>query len=155
MLRTQHGSKFNRPPSSTVNQQYKQSIFDYKQKIDTAVATDRSIKEKYQANAQGFALLSKTRSELAEQIPKSANATSLDQDPAVAAIRDCLQKLEEIRQGKEKVMSEGVAMQDGLSAVEELMKVNSGAASKGEVFEQYKAQYAQHFAQNDAFEQQK
>ena len=28
-LRTQHGQAFNRPPSSTVNQAYKQSIFDY------------------------------------------------------------------------------------------------------------------------------
>ena len=36
-------------------------------------------------------------------------------------------------------------MHDNLNAVEELMKVNSNQASKGEVFEQFKAQYAQHF----------
>jgi len=28
-LRTQHGAKFNRPPSASVNQAYKQSLFDY------------------------------------------------------------------------------------------------------------------------------
>lgn len=39
-LRSQHGPKFNRPPSATVNQQYKQSIFEYGGKIDMAVATD-------------------------------------------------------------------------------------------------------------------
>ena len=38
--RTQHGSKFNRPPSATVNQQYKNSLTEYKQKMDMAVATD-------------------------------------------------------------------------------------------------------------------
>lgn len=43
--------------------------------------------------------------------------------------------LETIRQGKEKVMSEGVALHDNLNAVEELIKVNSGNANKGEVFE--------------------
>ena len=32
-------------------------------------------------------------------------------------------------------MSDGVAMHDNLNAVEELMKVNSGNASKGEVYE--------------------
>ena len=52
-------------------------------------------------------------------------------------------------------MQEGVAMHDNLQAVEELMKVNSGAAQKGEVFESYKAKYTEHFAQNEAMEQQK
>lgn len=28
-LRSQHGAKFNRPPSGTVNQPYKQSLFEY------------------------------------------------------------------------------------------------------------------------------
>ena len=39
-LRNQHGAKFNRPPSGTVNQPYKQSLFDYQQKVEMAVATD-------------------------------------------------------------------------------------------------------------------
>jgi len=39
-LRNQHGAKFNRPPSSSVNATYKQQIFDYKGKIEMAAATD-------------------------------------------------------------------------------------------------------------------
>jgi len=52
-------------------------------------------------------------------------------------------------------MQEGMAMHDNLQAVEELMKVNSGAAQKGEVFETFKAKYSEHFAQNETIEQQK
>jgi len=33
--------------------------------------------------------------------------------------------------------------------------VHAGAANRGEVFETFKAQFAEHFAQNDAFEQEK
>lgn len=39
-LRTQHGTAFSRPPSGTVNAQYKKSIFEYKEKMTMAVATD-------------------------------------------------------------------------------------------------------------------
>lgn len=68
-LRTQHGAKFNRPPSATVNQQYKQSIFDYKGKMEMAQGTDAQIRSKYDGNQQGFQLLSKTRQELSAMIP--------------------------------------------------------------------------------------
>ena len=60
-LRTQHGAKFNRPPSATVNQQYKSSLVEYKGRIEMAVATDNQVKEKFEANRQGFQLLGKTR----------------------------------------------------------------------------------------------
>ena len=51
------------------------------------------------------------------------------------AIKEQLNQLEIVRQGKEKVMNDGVAMHDQLNAVEELMKVNQGLLQKGEVFE--------------------
>ena len=62
------------------------------------------------------------------------------------AIKEQLAALELCRQGKEKVMHDGTAMHDNFSAVEELMQVNSGSANKGEVFESFKAKYAEHFA---------
>jgi hypothetical protein len=76
-------------------------------------------------------------------------------DPSVVGIKEQLAQLENIRLAKEKVMSDGVALHDNLNAVEELMKVNSGEKAKGEVFESFKAQYAQHFAQNEDLEGQK
>lgn len=60
-LRNQHGTRFNRPPSSTINQPYKQSLFEYNEKMGMAVGTDTQIKQKFEANTQGFQLLSKTR----------------------------------------------------------------------------------------------
>ena len=79
-----------------------------------AVATDQQIKTKFESNTEGFALLSKTRQELAAMIPQSAVAGQVANDPSVPAIKDALAQLEVIRQGKEKVMAEGVAMQDQL-----------------------------------------
>ena len=35
-------------------------------------------------------------------------------------------------------MQDGMALHDNLNAVEELMKVNSGQANKGDVFESFK-----------------
>jgi hypothetical protein len=60
-LRNQHGPKFNRPPSGSVNQQYRQSLFEFKQKMDMASNTDTQIKTKFESNTDGFKLLSKTR----------------------------------------------------------------------------------------------
>lgn len=73
-LRQQHGAKFNRPPSSTVNAAYKQQIFDYKGKVDMAAGTDQQIKQKFETNTAGFKLLSKTRQELGASIPSSPAA---------------------------------------------------------------------------------
>lgn len=68
-LRQQHGAKFNRPHSSSVNGQYKQQMFDYKGKIEMASATDVQIKQKFEANQAGFQLLGKSRQELGASIP--------------------------------------------------------------------------------------
>jgi hypothetical protein len=57
----------------------------------------------------------------------------------VIAIKEQLNVLETCRQGKEKIMKDGMAMFDNLNAVEDLMKVNLGNAAKGEVFEAFKA----------------
>jgi len=82
-LRQQHGQKWNRPPSSAVNGQYKQQIADYRGKMQMAQATDGAISQKYESNKAGFALLSKTRQDLASQIPQTAGAGDLAGNPSV------------------------------------------------------------------------
>lgn len=52
-------------------------------------------------------------------------------------------------------MNDGVAMNDQLNVIEDLMKVHQGVMAKGDVFEMNKAKFAEHFAQNEQFEQQK
>ena len=59
-----------------------------------AVATDTQIKSMFERNTEGFALLSKTRQELAGMIPQSAGAQDVAQDPSVVGIQEQLAKLE-------------------------------------------------------------
>lgn len=49
-LRQQYGATFQRLPSGTVNGQYKQSISDYKNKLQQAAVTDQQILAKFEAN---------------------------------------------------------------------------------------------------------
>ena len=43
-------------------------------------------------------------------------------------------------------MNDGVAMNDQINAVEDLMKIQREGANKGEIFECYKARFMEHFA---------
>lgn len=154
-LRNSYGANFNRPPSSSVNGTYKQQIFEFKQKLEMAQGTDTQIKQKFEANTEGFKLLSKTRQDLAADIPSAGNTAALAQDPSVLAVKQCLDQLDNIKKEKEKVMNDGVSMIDNMNAIEDFMKVKMGAADKGTIMEQHKAKFVEHFAQNEAFENQK
>lgn len=89
-----------------------------------AAGTDAQIKQKFESNSEGFKLLSKTRQELASSIPQNPQAAQAEQNPAVVAIKEALEKLDEIKLQKEGVQKDGIAMHDNLNAVEELMQVN-------------------------------
>lgn len=52
-------------------------------------------------------------------------------------------------------MSEGVAMFEGLNAVEDLMKIQQKVAEKQSVFDSFKNKYLQHFEANEEFERQR
>ena len=88
-------------------------------------------------------------------IPQSAAAGQVEQDPAVAGVKQCLEQLEQIRIQKEKVMNDGVAMFDNLQLVEELMKIHQNQAQKEEVFGVYRNKFTEHYNQNEMLEQQK
>ena len=120
-----------------------------------AVATDSQIKTKFEANTEGFKLLSKTRQDLASSIPSTGNTAALAQDPSVLAIKQCLEQLDNIKKEKEKVMADGVSMIDNLNSIDDFMKVKQGQADKNTVAEQHKQKFVAHFAQNEAFENQK
>ena len=100
-------------------------MFDYKGKIDMASGTDVQIKQKFEANQAGFALLGKSRQELGASIPHNPAAAQAVSNPAVAAIAESLDKLNAIKLEKEKVMNDGIAMIDAHNAVERLMEVNA------------------------------
>lgn len=144
-LRQQYGGTFNRLPSGSVNGQYKQSISDYKNKLQQAAVTDQQILTKFDANKQGFALLAKTRQDIASLIPQQQNGQDLSNNTAVVAIKSCLDQLDEINRQKDEVMAAGVALHDNFNPIEELMKVNNKQADKQTVFEEFKQKYTSHF----------
>lgn len=134
-LRAQHGANFNRAPSASVNAQYKQQVADFTAKLNQAVTTDENLKTKYAQSEAGFKLLAKTRQDLCDLIPKTAGSQDMAQNPAVMAIQRALSDIDDITTAKEKCMAEGVAMNDNLNAVEELMKVHTKQMEKQAVFD--------------------
>lgn len=46
-------------------------------------------------------------------------------------------------------------MHDSINAVDDLMKVNAGSKEKGQVFEEYRQKYIQHFSKNEEAEKKK
>lgn len=71
-------------------------------------------------------------------IPVSQQTQDLASNPAVATIKSGLEQLDEFKKQKEEIMNEGMAMNDNLNAVEDLMKVNSKLVDKNSIFEKYK-----------------
>ena len=57
-----------------VNLQYKQSIADYQAKLKQAEITNNQIRLKFEENKAGFAILNKSRAEIAAMISKSTGA---------------------------------------------------------------------------------
>ena len=71
------------------------------------------------------------------------------------AIQRALSDIDDITTAKEKIMAEGVAMNDNLNAVEDLMKVHTKAMEKQAVFDQFREQYTSHFAKIEELEAQR
>ena len=99
--------------------------------------------------------MSKTRADIASQIPQSGAAAAVAQNPTVLAVKQALEQLDQIKLEKEQTMGEGQAMHDSINAVDDLMKVNAGSAEKGQVFETYRKKYTEFFAKNEAAEKKK
>jgi hypothetical protein len=88
-------------------------------------------------------------------IPVSHSGQDVSKNPIVVVIQKCLIDLNEISTKKDAVMAEGVAMHEGLNAVEDLMKIQQKAAEKQAVFDSYRNKYLQHFEANEEFERQR
>lgn len=56
-------------------------------------------------------------------IPASQSNINVSSNPVVITIQKCLNDLNEISAKKDAIMAEGVAMNENLNAVEELMKI--------------------------------
>lgn len=102
------------------------------------MVTDKQILGKYEANKQGFALISKSRGDLVNMIPASSGGADVSQNPVVITIKKALDDLNEIGNKKDAIMAEGVAMHEALNSVEELMKVQQNVIDKETCFNSFK-----------------
>ena len=120
-----------------------------------AAATDAQIKEKFMQNKAGFDLLSLSRGDLSQRIPKSMSVDAVAQNPAVVALRDLLSQLDMIKIQKQEVLAEGSKMLESTNTTDDLMATVSKTKSKEEVFAKYKSLFETHYAKNATFEEQK
>lgn len=59
-----------------------------------AAGTDTQIKQKFEANQEGFKLLGKSRVELGSSIPVNAAAAQASENEAVKAIKNALDQID-------------------------------------------------------------
>ena len=103
-----------------------------------ATTTDGQIKEKFEQNREGFALLGLSKGDLSQRIPKSDAAAAIGMNPATQALRDLMQQLEIIRIQKNEVIAEGSKMLESTNTTDDCMSTLSHTKSKDEVFTKYK-----------------
>ena len=71
-MRQQFGNRWNRLPSSALNQQFKYIISDFASKKLSASETDKRIGEKFASQGEAqLAILNKSKMELSALIPQS------------------------------------------------------------------------------------
>lgn len=103
-----------------------------------ATTTDGQIKEKFEQNRDGFALLGLSKGDLSHRIPKSEAAATVGMHPATQALRDLMQQLEMFRIQKNEVLAEGSKMLESTNTTDDFMATLSHTKTKDEVFTKYK-----------------
>ena len=153
-MRQQYQQKWNRLPSSALNGQFKHAISDLTAKALVAAETDGKLEQKFQEQGPSLQLLQKTKNELSAMIPQTAGQREISENAAVVALRQALEGLDHAKEGKAKVFEEAVQKCQNFNAVEQLLLVHQGQAEKGLVFEGFKKEFRQLFAQLEPFEKQ-
>ena len=140
-MRQQHGQKWNRLPSNSLNIQFRQSIQDYENKLNQADATDANITTKLNQNKESYRLISKTKQELSQMIPQSHNAQDFSSNPVIQTLKKCLEDLDVITQERAKINDEAVQKLQNFNAIEDLMMVHSGQKQKNDIFEKNRKEF--------------
>jgi len=87
-------------------------------------------------------------------IPQTVGQKELSENAVVVALKQALEELDKIKEGKAKILEEAVQKCQNFNAVEQLIQVHQGQAEKGTVFEGFKGEFRQLFAQLESFDKQ-
>lgn len=90
-------------------------------------------------------MLTKTKNELAEEMPTSAQAAELINMPAAVNIKNALENIDSAKKRKGETMAEAVQDLANANTTEELMRVHRGEESKDNVFQEMKKPYIDKF----------
>ena len=87
-------------------------------------------------------------------IPQTAGQKEMSENAAVVSLKQALEALDRVKEGKAKVFEEAVQKCQNFNAVEQLILVHQGQAEKGIVFEGFKNEFRQLFGQLEPFDKQ-
>lgn len=96
-MRGQFQGKWARLPSSALNINSKQQLQDYLQKARIAQDTDRQTEERFAVHGESLKLLNKTKNELSQMIPQSADKKDIGSNPVIVTIKNALEELDGLR----------------------------------------------------------
>lgn len=91
-LRAQFKERWTRTPSDKLTDMFRINVTKYREIINNAVTADRVVREKFDTNASGMELLSKSASELQEAIPQAAGERA-SLSPSVQRLRELMHKV--------------------------------------------------------------
>ena len=103
-LRGQYREKWGRMPSQSLNVQFKTQLQDYSSKANMAESTDRQVEDKFSIHGESLKLLNKTRNELSALIPQSQGSKEISQNPAVVAITQSLDMLDQLKEQRSPIL---------------------------------------------------
>ena len=106
MLRAQNGAKWSLLTSAAVNQSYMANTLLYREKLEAAQKQDQATFEDFDKQKPTLSVLTKTKNELAEEMPVSAQTSELIKMPAAVNIHNALENIDAAKKRKQEIMAE-------------------------------------------------
>lgn len=103
-LRNQFKERWTRTSSDKLNDMFRTSVTKYREIINNAIVADRVVRQKFEENAHGIELLSKSPSELHQAIPASSGSVS--NSPSVTKLRSLMEAVETIKAERDAIEAE-------------------------------------------------
>jgi len=94
--------------------------------------------QRFEGQKHDLSILTKTKQELIDMLPKSDMASSIADMPVPKAIGNALKTIEASRDGKNDVIAEAVQKLANLNLTEELLQIANNGKSKEGVFSEQK-----------------
>jgi len=144
-LREQYGTKWNRRQSSDLNGNYVNTLNDYKNKLQQAMACDQNTINDIQNNLKYFDLLSLSREALDQKIPHRVDPNSIKQCKEASDLRTEMDNLENEKNKAMEVIAKIFASLNDDNVAAQFIQVIQKKTTENSIFDQNKAEYMTKF----------